>query len=85
MFAFGTNDFGTPRCDSNGFCKCLCEIGATKEGFCHQMPHNGYRLYRFGAAGILLPWYLRQHENYLTVTGRKIRMNSFLYYVRMGD
>ena len=57
MFAFGTNDFGNPRCDSDGFCKCICETGATKEGFCHQMSHSGYRLYRFGEAGILLPWY----------------------------
>ena len=54
MFAFGTNDFDNPRCDSDGFCKCLCETGATKEGFCHQSFHSGYRLYRFGA-GILLP------------------------------
>ena len=56
MFAFGTNDFGTQRCDLNGFCKCICETSATKEGFCHQMSHSGYRLYGFGA-GILRPWY----------------------------
>ena len=56
MFAFGTNDFGTQRCQ-NGFCKCICETSATKEGSCHPLTsHNGYRLYRFGA-GILLPWY----------------------------
>ena len=53
MFAFGTNDFGTQRCQ-NGFCKCICETSATKEGFCQQTSHSGYRLYRFGA-GILLP------------------------------
>ena len=56
MFAFGTNDFGTQRCQ-NGFCKCICETSATKEGFCHQISHRGYRLYRYGAAGILLPWH----------------------------
>ena len=55
MFAFGTNDFGNDRCQ-NGFCKCICETSATKEGFCHQMSHSGYNLYRFGS-GKLLPWH----------------------------
>ena len=54
MFAFGTNDFGDPRCVTSGACKCLCETSATKEGSCSQIFHRGYRLYRF-RSGILLP------------------------------
>jgi len=46
MFAFGTNDFGTPRCDDGG-CLCLCEKSARADGTCDQVNHNGYRLYTF--------------------------------------
>ena len=50
MFAFGTNDFGIPRCDSNG-CQCLCETAAADDGTCDSVQHKGYRLYRFRAVG----------------------------------
>ena len=50
MFAFGTNDFGVPRCDSNG-CQCLCETAAADDGTCNSVQHKGYRLYRLRAVG----------------------------------
>ena len=50
MFAFGTNDFGVPRCDNNG-CQCLCETAAADDGTCDSVQHKGYRLYRFRADG----------------------------------
>ena len=46
MFAFGTNDYGTERCNNDG-CKCLCETSATEEGTCTIVNHNGYRLYKY--------------------------------------
>ena len=52
MFAFGTNDFGVPRCDSNG-CQCLCETAAADDGTCNSVQHKGYRLYRLRAVGKL--------------------------------
>ena len=45
MFAFGTNDFGTDRCTSEG-CQCICESGADEYGMCTTKDHKGYRLYR---------------------------------------
>ena len=50
MFAFGTNDFGEPRCYNNG-CRCLCETSATAEGTCNKVNHKGYRLYRYSNQG----------------------------------
>ena len=49
MFAFGTNDFGTNRCDYGGYdgCRCLCELSATDEGDCTRVIHEGYRLYKY--------------------------------------
>ena len=47
MFAFGTNDFGTNRCNDDG-CSCYCETSATEEGTCKRVDHNGYRLYKYG-------------------------------------
>ena len=51
MFIFGTNDFtggdaSKERCDDTG-CKCYCELVATEDGTCTQIPHSGYRLYKF--------------------------------------
>jgi len=49
MFAFGTDDFGTNRCNTKG-CRCLCEVSAKQEYqviTCTQVINNGYRLYRF--------------------------------------
>ena len=43
LFAFGTNDYGTPRC-SGGKCKCLCET-SSNDGKCQITNHDGYRLY----------------------------------------
>merc|ERR1719242_733176 len=46
MFAYGTNDFGTTRCNNNG-CKCYCETAAFTDGTCSEVNHNGFRLYRY--------------------------------------
>ena len=46
MFAFGTNDFGTTRCN-DGKCACYCETAATSDGSCTINTHNGYRLYSY--------------------------------------
>ena len=53
MFAYGTNDYGTSRCDSGG-CKCLCETAASTEGTCTEINHNGYRLYKYKSAGNIM-------------------------------
>ena len=47
MFIFGTNDYGTDRCNDDG-CSCYCETSATEEGTCNRKNHNGFRLYKFG-------------------------------------
>ena len=50
MFAFGTNDFGRPRCNvdkwQNG-CACYCETAAMPDGTCSMASHNGLRLYKY--------------------------------------
>ena len=46
MFIYGTNDFGTTRCNNDG-CKCFCETSATQEGNCTLTNNNGYRLYQY--------------------------------------
>ena len=46
MFAFGTNDYGTYRCNDEG-CQCLCETSATEKGTCTRADHDGYRLYKY--------------------------------------
>ena len=51
MFAFGTNEFGNPRC-KDGACWCLCETSATSKGTCNLVSHSGYNLYRY-TKGIL--------------------------------
>ena len=48
MFAFGTNDYFTNRCDKNSGCVCLCETSANDEGTCDTKEHKGYRLYKYG-------------------------------------
>ena len=53
MFIFGTNDYGTTRCNDEG-CECYCETSATPEGLCDQVPHNGYRLYKYLTKGNIL-------------------------------
>ena len=47
MFIFGTNKFGTNRCNRNG-CKCYCETSASDDGSCNIKNHKGYQLYKFG-------------------------------------
>ena len=47
LFVFGTNDFGTNRCNDEGHCRCYCETQALKDGTCSQIDHAGYRLYKF--------------------------------------
>ena len=49
MFAFGTNDYLTNRCNNDG-CSCYCETSATEDGTCNSVNHNGYRLYKYGIA-----------------------------------
>ena len=46
LFVFGTNDFGTNRCEPNKGCYCLCETAAGPDGTCTTIQHNGYRLYK---------------------------------------
>ena len=45
MFIYGTTDFGTKRCDSEG-CNCVCETPA-RSGACEEVDHKGYRLYKY--------------------------------------
>ena len=45
MFLYGTTDFGTKRCDSEG-CNCVCETNA-RSGDCEEVDHKGYRLYKY--------------------------------------
>ena len=55
MFIFGTNDFGTARCEGNGKqCQCFCETSATDDGSCDITDHNGYRLYKYSPPGKFL-------------------------------
>ena len=42
MFIYGTNSFGTKRCNSKG-CRCWCEHGT--RSFCQKKRHTGYNLY----------------------------------------
>lgn len=53
MFIFGTNDYGTDRCQ-NGTCRCFCETAATADGICSQINHNGFRLYKYQSTGATL-------------------------------
>ena len=52
MFVYGTNDFGTNRCFSDG-CECHCETGAMPQGTCSRVSHKGYKLYKYeeGSSG----------------------------------
>ena len=50
MFLFGTNDYGTTRCNDDG-CTCVCETSATVDGSCDQVNHSGYRLYKYMEEG----------------------------------
>ena len=50
MFAFGTNDYGTPRC-SGGKCNCLCETASGYDATCEQVDHVGYRLFKYKDLG----------------------------------
>ena len=50
MFALGTNNFGTTRCDENG-CACLCERSASEDGSCSMVDHKGYILYKYTGTG----------------------------------
>ena len=54
MFVFGTNDYGTTRCDEKGACKCWCEIAATRDGTCTIISHSGFRLYKYEKGEIYL-------------------------------
>ena len=50
MFTFGTNDYGTARCDNSG-CDCYCMKAASNTGSCDQHFHSGYRLYGYNSKG----------------------------------
>ena len=45
VFAFGMNDFGSPRCNEKG-CYCVCEPAANADGTCSRVSHSGYNLYK---------------------------------------
>ena len=63
VFAFGTNDFGSPRCNEKG-CYCLCEPAANADGTCSRVSHSGYNLYKIissktGKFCFEIHWFLR--------------------------
>ena len=47
IFAYGTNEYGENRCNSDGECVCICETAASVDGECDVVSHNGYNLYKF--------------------------------------
>ena len=50
MFLYGTNDFGTNRCNEAWIglgCVCVCETAAKEDGTCNMVKHNGYRLFKY--------------------------------------
>jgi len=50
MFVFGTNKYGTVRCNAKGHCMCYCET-ASADGKCHKrITHKGYNLYKYNSA-----------------------------------
>ena len=46
LFTYGTNDYGRQMCQKSG-CPCYCMKRATEAATCHQIPHDGYRLYKY--------------------------------------
>ena len=48
MFVYGTNDFGSSKCNTDGKedCLCYCETSAD-EGECQMVDNTGYKLYRY--------------------------------------
>ena len=50
MFAYGTNDTGTTRCNNDG-CRCLCEISATDDGVCTRVKNDLYHLFKINISG----------------------------------
>ena len=56
MFAFGTNDYETIRCNDDG-CRCLCETSAAIDGSCDRVNHDGYRLYKYTGKGNIFVYY----------------------------
>ena len=49
-FAFGTNDYGSNRCE-NEKCRCLCETISSSGGSCKFTNHKGYRVYGYALLG----------------------------------
>ena len=62
MFIYGTNDFGSNRCDETG-CRCICESAAKTIGTCDQVDHKGYRLYKYKIAGNVDMSFYKQETN----------------------
>ena len=46
MFLYGTNDFGSIRCYTDG-CSCVCETAAMPDGTCSRIGNNGWKLYKY--------------------------------------
>ena len=47
MFIYGTNDFGTSRCNKwREYCECYCET-SSKAGKCQMIFNAGYKLYKY--------------------------------------
>ena len=68
VFAFGTNDFGSPRCNEKG-CYCLCEPAANTDGTCDRVSHAGYNLYKIissktGKPCFEIHWFLKVISEY---------------------
>ena len=48
MFIYGTNDFGSPKCNKigNKDCLCYCETSPVVNGECQMEDIKGFKLYR---------------------------------------
>ena len=48
MFIYGTNDFGSTKCKTNGKedCPCYCET-SSEDGKCQMVENEGYKLYKY--------------------------------------
>ena len=85
VFAFGTNDFGSPRCNEKG-CYCLCEPAANADGTCERVSHSGYNLYKIissktGKPCFEIHWFLK-YLNMKVVMGLKccLHFNRYVHW-----
>lgn len=80
MFAYGTNDFGGDRCQSEG-CKCLCETAASTNGTCTEINHDGYRLFKYKFTGNIV-FLLLEHrsESFKEIKKNKYQDKHAIYF-----